>query len=307
MSSNDLSKLGIILHTEQNNLQNVFKSCLNCTITASKVYRLPSVGFQMKCLYGKSLLFGTLPASSCSYVMRGMAGHSKWSNIKHIKAANDAQKQKVFTKFSRLMRFAIKEGGSADPRLNSKLGKIVDQAKGNNMPMASIENVLKSAQKSQDNGKPYLLEYRGPGGAFLLAEVLTDNLSRSKQNIVIATKKLNMQELKTGAARCLFDEKGVIVSTCEGLSFEQAMDHAIEIGAEDVTGDEGSFVFTSAPEDFSKVKQALEENNYTIKSANVEFVACNPATISDQDMEKLSLAIEKMEELDDVMKVHVNL
>lgn len=272
-----------------------------------QAFKLPSVGFQMKYLYGNRLLFDALLASSCSHVIRGMAGHSKWSNIRHVKAANDAQKMKMFTKFSRMMKIAIKEGGSADPKLNSKLGKVVELAKSSNMPMASIENVLKSSQKSQDNAKSYMLEYRGPGGVFLLAEVLTDNLTRSKQLILSATKKLNIQELKSGGARCLFDEKGVIISTCEGVSFEQAMDHAIEVGAEDVAEEEGNFVFTTSPEDFFQVKQALEGINFAVKSADIQFIATNPATVSDQDLEKLSTVLEKMENLDDVMKVHVNL
>ncbi|XP_064077809.1 probable transcriptional regulatory protein NAMH_0626 isoform X2 [Macrobrachium nipponense] len=269
--------------------------------------KLPSVGFQMKSLYGNRLLFDALLASSCSYVVRGMAGHSKWSNIRHIKAANDAQKMKMFTKFSRMMKIAIKEGGGTDPKLNSKLGKVVELAKSSNMPVASIEHVLKSSQKSQDNAKSYMLEYRGPGGVFLLAEIVSDNLSRSKQLITSATKKLNVQELKAGGARCLFDEKGVIISTCEGVSYEQAMDHAIEVGAEDVAEEEGNFVFTTSPEDFFQVKQALEGINFTVKSADIQYIATNPATVSDQDLEKLSTVLEKMENLDDVMKVHVNL
>lgn len=261
----------------------------------------------MKYVCGHRKLCDVLLRNSVTYnVCRGMAGHSKWANIRHTKAAKDAERMKAFLKFSRMMKVAIKEGGSADPKLNSKLGKVVEIARSNNMPVVSIENVLKSSQKSQDNAKPYMLEYRGPGGVFLLAEILTDSISRTKQSVVAATRKLNVQEVK-GAARHMFHEKGVIVATSKGTSYETAMDSAIEVGAEDVDVEDEHFVFTCASQDFMNVKRGLETLNFVIESASVDFLPINPVTIGDQDRELLEIVIQKLENMDDVMKVHVNL
>ncbi|KAK7077059.1 hypothetical protein SK128_005024 [Halocaridina rubra] len=251
---------------------------------------------------GYSVPWSSIPFTLC----RGMAGHSKWSNIKHIKAAQDAERQKLFMKFARMIKVSIKDGGSIDPKLNSKLGKVVEIARSNNMPMSSIENIIKSSQKSQDNAKQYLLEYKGPGGVFILTELLTDNVSRSKQEVQGAIKKFNVQEVK-GAVHHMFDEKGVIVASCKNMSLEKATDFAIESGAEDVVKEEENFVFTCAPEDFMLVKDNLEEASFVVLSASIDFIAKTPVTLPDKDREQLEMVLKRLENLDDVMKVHVNL
>merc|ERR1711970_693803 len=116
-------------------------------------------------------------------------------------------------------------------------------AKGNNMPVAAIERVLASANKTQDNAKKIQLEFRGPSRTFLLVDLLTDNISRSKTFIYTAIKKNRCQEIGIGSARHLFEEKGIItINTSTSDDLDTAMEHAIEVGAEDVTQDEDFFV-----------------------------------------------------------------
>nr|XP_027213180.1 uncharacterized protein LOC113806265 [Penaeus vannamei] len=236
---------------------------------------------------------------------RGMAGHSKWANIKHTKAAKDAERQKKFMKCSRLIKLAVKEGGGADPKLNSKLAKAIEFARSCSMPLASIESALKTSQKSQDDAKPAIMEYRGPGGVFILTELLTSNISRTRQMLQTVLKKHNIQETK-GALR-MFEEKGIIVAEGNNLSLEAAMESAIEIGAEDVEEEENSLVFTSTPDDFLAVKQGLENLKYNISYASVDFIPISPITLNENDQEALDIIIQKMEDIDDVMKVHVGL
>lgn len=236
---------------------------------------------------------------------RGMAGHSKWANIKHTKAAKDSERQKKFMKCSRLIKLAVKEGGSVDPKLNSKLAKAIEFARSCSMPVASIESALKASQKSQDDAKPAIMEYRGPGGVFILTELLTSNFSRTRQMLQTVLKKHNIQETK-GAIR-MFEEKGIIIAEGNGLSLEAAMDNAIEIGAEDVEEEEDSLVFTSTPDDFLAVKQGLENLKYNISYASVDFIPISPITLNENDQEALDIIIQKMEDVDDVMRVHVSL
>lgn len=236
---------------------------------------------------------------------RGMAGHSKWANIRHIKAGKDAVKQRTIIKFSRLIRFAIKEGGNADPKLNSMLAKAIESARCSNVPQASINNILETHQKSQDNAKSAILEYRGPSGLFILAELLTDNLNRSRGTLQGVLKKFNIQEARASAIR-MFEEKGVVVAASKGTSLEAALDSAIETGAEEVVEEDDNLVFTCSPVDFIKVKQGLENLGYEITYADVDFIPKSPITFPEESAKQLATVIQKLEDIEDVIKIHVN-
>lgn len=237
---------------------------------------------------------------------RSMAGHSKWANIKHIKAIKDAEKTKLFTKFAQDMKVAVKEGGGKDPKTNSKLAKVIEFARSNNMPAASIKNILDSYQKSQDNAKSAIVEYKGPGGVFLVVELLTDNVNRTKIAIQSSIKKLNIQEAK-GSANRIFEEKGVVVVNSAGRSVEAAMDSAIEVGAEDVAEEDDSLVFTCSPQDFIKVKPGLENLGYEVIYAGVDYLPKVYVSISDDDEKQLGIILQRLEAINEVMKVHDNL
>lgn len=254
------------------------------------------------------ILHSSLKNSNNNYnveLWRGMAGHSKWSNIKHIKASKDAEKRVVYNKYSRLLKIAIKEGGGTDPHLNSKLAKVIELALGQNMQRSTIKNVIDTYQKSQDNAKSAIIEYKGPGGVFLLTEVLTDNITRTKTTLHSAVRKLNIQEVK-GSIRHLFEEKGVVMVSSQGMCLETAMDNAIEIGAEDVEEHEDNLVFTCSPEDFVKVKQGLENLKYTVNYASVDYLPKLSVSISEEEEKQLDVIIKKLEGIDEVIRVHVN-
>jgi len=239
---------------------------------------------------------------------RCMAGHSKWMNIKHTKGAKDGQKATAISKQSALIRLAIRDNNNnSNPKTNTALARAIEQAKGNMMPVATIERVLANANKIQENAKQFQLEYRGPGGTFLLVDLLTDNISRSKTFINTAIKKNRITEIGKGSALYFFQEKGVItVDISTSTDLDAAMEHAIEVGAEDVTQEEEFFVFTCAPFDFVKVKQELESLKYNVIYSNVDMVPPNPVTLNLDDEKELEIIIQKLENLDDVSKVYPN-
>ncbi|CAL4067539.1 unnamed protein product, partial [Meganyctiphanes norvegica] len=237
-----------------------------------------------------------------------MAGHSKWSNIRQTEGAEDQQEATLFAKMAGLMRLAIRENnGNNNPKTNTALARAVEMAKGNTMPVAAIERVLASANKTQDNARKIQLEYRGPSATFLLVDLLTDNIMRSKTLINTAIKKRRIQEIGKGKARHLFEEKGIIiVNSSTPVDSDAAMEHAIEVGAEDVIQDEEFYEFTCAPEDFLNVKQGLENLNYNVSYSSVDFVPISPVTISPEDEKELEIITQKLEDLADVSKVYAN-
>lgn len=245
-----------------------------------------------------------------------MAGHSKWSNIRHIKAAKDAQKVKVTTKCVQMIKMAVKEGGgSADPKLNSKLARVLEYARSQNVTAASIASTLKQSQKSQDNAKSMMLYYRAPGGLLMLVEVFTDNLTQTRHNIQSIIKKTSFQET-TSSIRHVFDEKGVVVAVAgEGKelpTLEEALELAIELGAEEVEEEKneegkGGFVFTCSPDVFLEVKKGVEDVGYHVTYSNIDFIPNAPVPLQDEDRQTVELIMEKLEGIDQVMRMHVNL
>lgn len=242
--------------------------------------------------------------------MRGMAGHSKWANIRHTKALKDDQRQRAIQKCMQMIKIAVKEGGSADPKLNSKLARVIEHARSQNMPAATIASTLKQTQKSQDNAKSMMLEYRASGGLMLLVEVLTDNLVRTRSSIQTIIKKTNIQEVKGGGVHHLFDEKGVVIAGKKETALEEALELAIEIGAEEVEeekeGEKGLFVFTCSPDAFLEVRKGIEEQGYSVSYANIDFLPQSPLSLPAEDMERVSAVLEKLDAVDDVMRIHVN-
>nr|XP_045595623.1 probable transcriptional regulatory protein TDE_1487 isoform X2 [Procambarus clarkii] len=225
---------------------------------------------------------------------RSMAGHSKWANIKHIKAIKDAEKTKLFTKFAQDMKVAVKGFGFL--RLSTGL-----------FGPASLRSItIPTTFKSQDNAKSAIVEYKGPGGVFLVVELLTDNVNRTKIAIQSSIKKLNIQEAK-GSANRIFEEKGVVVVNSAGRSVEAAMDSAIEVGAEDVAEEDDSLVFTCSPQDFIKVKPGLENLGYEVIYAGVDYLPKVYVSISDDDEKQLGIILQRLEAINEVMKVHDNL
>ncbi|MBN3296528.1 TACO1 oxidase, partial [Amia calva] len=241
------------------------------------------------------------------------AGHNKWSKVKNIKGPKDAARSRMFMKLAMMIRLAVREGG-ANPDFNVQLANIVEQCRSKNMPKASIETAIKGAEKSK--GSAYVLyESRGPGGSALLIEILTDNKTRTHQEIKHILNK-NGGVLCDGA-RYNFEHKGVVTAAGEDLegrtvSLERALELAIESGAEDVrdTQDEEEkplLQFICDVSSLRSVREALDSLGLRTVSGGQEFVACNSVQLSDSDLESASRLLEVLSDCPDVIRVWDNI
>ncbi|WP_210395453.1 YebC/PmpR family DNA-binding transcriptional regulator [Motiliproteus sediminis] len=236
-----------------------------------------------------------------------MAGHSKWANIKHRKAAQDAKRGKIFTKLIRELVVAAKEGGGviAD---NPRLRLAVDKALGANMKKDTIEKAIARGAGGGEGDNYDELTYEGyaPGGVAILVETMTDNVNRTVSEVRAAFSKAGGNLGTSGSVAYLFENKGQI-TFAEGADEDQIMEVALETGADDVVAnDDGSIdVFTSR-QDYMAVKSALEEAGLEPVMAEVSMI---PATTNELDVEagrKLLRLIDVLEDLDDVQNVYHN-
>ncbi|XP_034415127.1 translational activator of cytochrome c oxidase 1 [Cyclopterus lumpus] len=229
------------------------------------------------------------------------AGHNKWSKVKHIKGPRDEARGRMFMKFGMMIKIAVKEGGS-NPDMNLNLAHILEQCRNNNMPKAAVEASIKSAEKAKPASQ-HMFEARGPGGCLLLIEVLTDNNTRSHQEIKRLLNK-NRGMLSDGA-RHNFNRRGVVFVPGQNVSTERALELAIEAGAEDVqeTEDEEErplLQFICDMAEVRKVRASLEELGMPIASAGLEFV---PRALSSLDQDQLDAASTLIEALNDCPEV----
>lgn len=245
-----------------------------------------------------------------------MAGHSKWSNIKHRKAGQDAKRAKVFTKIIRELTIAARDGGGVVED-NPSLRTIVEKAKSSQMPKDTMERAIARGAGGEDGSDLSQLTYEGygPSGVALLVETMTDNKNRTVAEVRHAFTKAGGNLGTDGSVAYLFSKKGQInfepsedaASDASALDEEAIMEVAIESGAEDVdSSDDGAIEVITAPEDFLGVKDALVAAGF--EPANSE-VAMIPSTLSPLDKdsgEKVMRLIDALEDLDDVTNVYTN-
>jgi YebC/PmpR family DNA-binding regulatory protein len=237
-----------------------------------------------------------------------MSGHSKWKNIMHKKGKTDAQKAKIFTKIAKEMAVVIKEGG-ADPTTNTKLKDLIAKAKFNNVPNDNIERVIKKAQGGND-GKNYesiVYEGYGKGGIGVIVETLTDNKNRTAGEMRHYFDKYGAGLAAQGAVSWQFDKKGIIVISSEDTDEDNAMMISLELGALDFEMQEDSFEITTNPSDFQSIKDEIEKNGFKIEYAEIEMVAQNYITVSQEDYSYMEKLLEMLEDNDDVQNVWHNM
>ncbi|KAM4624634.1 translational activator of cytochrome c oxidase 1 isoform 1-T2 [Polymixia lowei] len=254
------------------------------------------------------LPWNTSPVRSLHLGTNLCAGHNKWSKVKHIKGPKDEARGRMFMKFGMMIRIAVKEGGP-NPDFNIALSNILEQCRTNNMPKASIEAAIKSAEKTKA-GSQQTFEARGPGGCVLLIQVLTDNTTRSHQEIKHLLHK-NGGALADGA-RHTFNRKGVVMAHGEGVCTERALELAIEAGAEDVQEAEDEeekplMQFLCDVTQLKKVRASLEGLGMQIISAGLEFVPHTPRSLDQTQLEAASTLIEALNECPDVVRVWDNI
>ena len=236
-----------------------------------------------------------------------MAGHSKWANIKHRKAAQDAKRGKVFTKLIRELVVSAKQGGTL-PEDNPRLRAAVDKALGSNMTRDTIDRAIARGAGTNEADDMEELTYEGyaPGGIAVLVEVMTDNRNRTVAEVRHAFTKRGGNLGTDGSVAYLFARKGQI-SFAPGLDEDEVMEAALEAGAEDVESyEDGSMDVITAWEDFGAVKSALEEAGVSPESGEVTMIAATTIPVDVDGAEKIMAMVDSLEELDDVQNVYTN-
>ncbi|MEP3857756.1 MAG: YebC/PmpR family DNA-binding transcriptional regulator [Porticoccus sp.] len=236
-----------------------------------------------------------------------MAGHSKWANIKHRKAAQDAKRGKVFTKLIRELVVAAKSGGPL-PEDNPRLRAAVDKALGNNMKRDTIDKAIArgAGAGEGDNYEEVTYEGYGVGGIAVLVDCMTDNRNRTVSDVRHAFTKRGGNLGTDGSVAYLFKRTGQI-SYPAGVDENRLIEVALEAGAEDVvTNDDGSIDVLTAWEDFSAVKEALSEAGLEPENAEVTMLASITVPVDLDGAEKLLALVDHLEDLDDVQNVYTN-
>ncbi|MCF1429063.1 MAG: YebC/PmpR family DNA-binding transcriptional regulator [Shewanella sp.] len=236
-----------------------------------------------------------------------MAGHSKWANIRHRKAAQDAKRGKLFTKFIRELTVAAREGGS-DPDANSRLRAAIDKALSNNMTRDTVERAIKRGAGELDGQalETIIYEGYGPGGTAVMVECMTDNRNRTVSGVRNAFSKSGGSLGTDGCVSYMFTQRGVI-SFDDNIDEDAIMEAALEAGAEDVIAHEdGSVDVYSTPEEFGSIKDALDSAGFTAINAEVTMVPDNKALLDADTAPKFLRLIDTLEDYDDVQEVYHN-
>lgn len=238
-----------------------------------------------------------------------MAGHSKWANIKHKKAANDKKRGKVWTKLIREITVAAREGRTSDPGTHPRLRLAVDKALGANIPKDTIEKACKRGAGELDDGASYeevRYEGYGPGGVAIMVDCLTDNRNRTVGEVRHAFTKLGGNLGTDGSVAYLFNKTGVI-SFYENVDEDAVMEAALEAEADDVvSNDDGSIEVLTSPEEYQRVKDAIEATGLTPDNAEVTMRPETLSAVDDETAEKVLRMIDMLEDLDDVQEVYTN-
>lgn len=240
-----------------------------------------------------------------------MSGHSKWHNIQKTKGAQDAKRAQAFTKISKEMIVAVKEGGSADPLNNSRLATVITKAKAANMPNDNIKRVLEKAAGAgnADSFETITYEGYGPCGVAVIVETMTDNRNRTAANMRHNFDKFGGNMGTAGCVSWSFDRKGVLVIDNEDEDYEEdtVMMDALDAGAADMEASGDVFEITCEPDDFNAVADALTAKGYRFVSAQIEMVPQNYSAASgEENLKNLEKLLDAMEDDDDVQNVWNN-
>ena len=238
-----------------------------------------------------------------------MSGHSKWSTIKHKKGALDAKRGKLFTKLSKEIIVAAREG--SDPEMNFRLRLAIQNAKDSNMPSDNIERSIKKGSGEDTSGAIYeeiTYEGYGPGGTAFILQALTDNKNRTAAEVRSCFSKNGGNLAESGAVSWNFETKGVIDVNANKYSVEDISMEGIDAGAIDVEVDESNITFYTTYQNFENVKKFLESNDsVNIDRSEIELVPNTFAEVDKSLALKTMKLLEKLEDLDDVQKVFSNL
>ena len=236
-----------------------------------------------------------------------MAGHSKWSNIKHRKAGQDAKKAKVFTKLIRELTVVARDGGG-NVEDNPSLRTLVDKAKAVQMPKETMERAIIRGAGGQDGAELVQLVYEGygPGGVAVMVETMTDNKNRTVAEVRHAFSKAGGNLGTDGSVAYLFEKKGQILFAGAGQE-DAILEAAIDAGAEEFeVADDGTVEITTPPEDFGRIKDALASAGFEAEGAEVAMIPQTYTDLNDEQSEKVLRLLDLLEDLDDVTNLYTN-
>jgi YebC/PmpR family DNA-binding regulatory protein len=237
-----------------------------------------------------------------------MSGHSKWSTIKHKKGAEDKRRGQLFTKLSRAIIVAAKEGGP-DPDANATLAAAIAKARSYSMPKDNIERAIARATGGGEGSDAYeavTYEGYGPEGVAIIVEALTDNRNRTAADVRSMFSRSNSSLGTPGSVAWQFERKGVILVPAAEASEDDVVLAAADAGAEDVTQDESSWQVTTPPTDLAAVRDALDAAGIPITSAELTMVPKTTVELDEGGARQLLRLIDSLEDLDDVQEVHAN-
>jgi YebC/PmpR family DNA-binding regulatory protein len=236
-----------------------------------------------------------------------MAGHSKWKQIKHYKAATDAKRGALFTKLIREITMAAKLGGG-DPGGNPRLRLAIDTARSSSMPKENIERAVKKGTGELEgvNYSEVTYEGYGPAGVALLIDAVTDNPTRTVAEVRAKMNRLNGNLGTPNSVAWMFEKKGQIYVDANTIEEEVLMEKALEAGAEDVAREDERFLVSTTPADFHVVQDALKKAGVQIAEAELAMVPKNTVNVKADDAKSLFKLLEAIEDLDDVQKVWAN-
>lgn len=237
-----------------------------------------------------------------------MSGHSKWSSIKHKKAATDAKRGKIFSKLIKEITVAARMGGSGDPEANPRLRTAIAAAKAVNMPKDNIDRAVKKGTGELEgvNYEESIYEGYGPGGAAVLIESLSDNKNRTVADIrhIFSKNAGNLGE--NGCVGWMFDKKGYLVVEKKVTDEDTLMEVALEAGAEDVREDGGNYEVICDPTDFEQVKAEIESAGITHIAAEIAMLPQTTTALAGKEAEQMIRLMDALDDCDDVQKVHTN-
>lgn len=237
-----------------------------------------------------------------------MAGHSKWANIKHKKAKEDAKRGKAFTKLIKEITVAAREGGG-DPTGNPRLRLLLEKGKEINMPLENTQRAIKKGT-GELPGQSYesmLYEGYGPSSCAVIIDVLTDNKNRAISELRTFFNKQGGNLAESGSVAWMFDKLGVIRMPSEGVTEDELLEKLLEHDIKDLYEDDGLFVIHCDVPHIEEIKQKLNELHFAIESAEIEYVPKNTVPLEDTDAEKAYEFLGALEDLDDVQNVYTNI
>ena len=239
-----------------------------------------------------------------------MSGHSKWSTIKHQKGAADAKRGVLFTKLSREIALAVRDGGGTDPDMNFKLRLALDRAKSNNMPQDSITRAVKRGSGEGGDGESLeqvTYEGYGPGGGAILLQAVTTNRNRTASDVRSAFNRGGGNLGESGCVAWNFDLRGVVtVDIDDEEKAEELGLLAIDAGAEDIQIDEGVLEVFSPIESLQDVQRAVEAEGVAVRTAEMSMVPKTTIALGNKEAEQTLRLLDVLEELDDIQKAFTN-